>query len=450
MKAVLNISGKIGVDTTLVDVIRQYKSFEDVTEIEARVSSVGGSVEEGEAIYNYLKGLGAEIPVTTITDKAYSIAAKIFAAGSERIIEDVDKALMIHFPWANVKGDAERLELVAEALREMETEFASFYSAFLGVDESTVRNLLDNETFVSGEEAVELGFATGIKATAEAVAEYKIKNSKNSKMSEKKNLGKKLLDAMAAFINGESVEVNAELTLQDSNGTDIVFPDIDSGDAPKVGDKATLDGAAIPDGSYIMPSLDESTVVFESGAITEIIPKEEEEEVVADPEAEINAEEIQEISVWTVNVTNSTFTEGDVVNYEGMDGVGYPVSAAEFELKDGRRIVTDASGKIVTIKGAEEVVEEETVAPTEEGEETAAEVPAEVAPEASFEDLLAEVTTKVKAEIQAELKVDLDAKDAEIVELKKQIGSKEFKAEKREVENENKGGKKTLAEIMRS
>jgi len=90
MKATIYISGKIGKETTLVDVIRQFKSFEDPTEVEAYIHSEGGNVEEGDGIYNYLKGIDKEIPVTTITDKAYSIAAKIFAAGRERIVEDVE------------------------------------------------------------------------------------------------------------------------------------------------------------------------------------------------------------------------------------------------------------------------------------------------------------------------------------------------------------------------
>ena len=117
MKATIYISGVIGKETTLTDVIRQYKSYEDPDEIQAVIHSEGGNVEDGNAIYNYLKTLDLEVPVTTVTDKAYSIASKIFAAGSTRIIEDVDEAIMIHFAWANkVSGKAEKLELIAEPL----------------------------------------------------------------------------------------------------------------------------------------------------------------------------------------------------------------------------------------------------------------------------------------------------------------------------------------------
>ena len=449
MKAVIYISGKIGEDTTLVDVIRQFKSFEDAETVEAVIHSQGGSVDEGEGIYNYLKGLDAETPVTTITDKAYSIAAKIFAAGSTRIIEDSEKPLMVHFPWAKTEGNAEKLELVAEALRELEDSFAEFYSGFLDVDEDTVRNLLDSETFVSGSDAVDLGFATEIKATVEAVAEFNIENSNKNTMTKetkKKNLGQILLTAMAAFIAGEEVEIKAELTLQDSNATDIVFPDLESGDTPKAGDKATIDGAAIPDGSYIMPSMEEATVVFVDGVITEITEKEEEvEETEAEKEArlaieasekeglpktEVKAEEVQQISVWTVNVLNSSFEVGDKVMREGWEeGTEESVGSGEFQLEDGRRVITDASGKIVLIKDAE--VEKEI----------------EIDAEASFEDLLEKVTVKVKAEIQA----SLTEKDNEIIELKRQVGSKEFKAEEREPEQkEKKKSGSTAADILNS
>jgi len=432
MNATIYISGKIGKDTTLVDVIRQFKSFDSPSSVEAVIHSEGGNVEEGEAIYNYLKTLDVDIPVTTITDKAYSIAAKIFAAGRERIVEDVDKALMIHFAWARVEGNADKFEAIAEALRELENEFAGFYSGFLAVDESTVRSLLDSETFISGEEAVDLGFATKTKVTAEAVAEYNIEISKSNKMIEKekkeKSKGRKLLEAMAEFVGVDlkEIEVKAELTLQDSTGTEIVFPDVDTGNMPVVGDAATIDGMPIPDGSYIMPGMENSTIVCVDGKVSEIQPKEE-EEVVAEKKEEIKAEEIQEVSVWSVKVTNTSFEMGETVYYD-YDGEQYPVSAGEFQLADGRRIITDASGVIVNVKGVDEVTTKITqteTAPTEA--------------EASFEELKEKMSLKLKAEIEASLKADyekkLSDKEAEIVALKKNQGSKEFNVEQEEIES---------------
>ena len=418
MKAKIFISGRITKGETLIDVIRQYKSFDDVTEIEAVIDSNGGNKNEGEAVFDYLSNLDAEIPVTTRTGKAYSIAAKIFAAGSTRIIEDVDNALMIHFARAKTEGTAEQLEEIAAELRVIEDEFIEFYSEHLNIDEETVRNLLDNETFVSGKDAVDLGFATEVEAAVEVVAELNIEKSNIDKMTiekKTKSKGQKLLEAMAEFVGIEiegkvKPEINAELTLQDSSATDIVFPDLESGDTPKVGDKAQIDGAAISDGSYIMPSVEESTFVFVDGAISEIIPKEEEEVV---------AEEIKEVMTYSVQAASTSFEEGEILMLEPWDedGEPYAASAGEWKLSSGKSIVTDASGVIVQVK--------------EFGSLASGESSGEA--EASFEDLLEKVTGKVKADITAEFELKLTEKDAEIKALKKNQSSKEIEAEVKEV-----------------
>lgn len=423
MTAAIYISGKIGTDTTLVDVIRQFKSYEDPDSVNVIIDSVGGNKDEGDAIYDYLDGLKAELPVNTHAKKAYSIAAKIYAVGQERTIEDTDKALMIHFAWAKLEGTAERLEAAAAILRTYEDEFAEFYSAFLDIDEETVRNLLDNETFLSGEEALELGFATEIKIAAEAVAEYTINQTQNNiEMStEKKKLGKKLVAAMAAFVG---IEISAALTLQDSDGTDIVFTDLDEGGTPVVGDKATIDGAAVPDGSYIMPSMDDSTVVFVDGAVTEINEKVDDEEDAAAIEAakveaarvaalNVSAEEIKEVFTYSVTATNTSFEMGEIIMFEGWDGGDdYAASSGEFKLADGRSVVTDAAGVIVKVKPADS---EEQI----------------IDADASFDELLVKVTEKVTATVEASMNEKLTSKDTEIKALKKLIGSKEFKAEEK-------------------
>lgn len=445
MKATIYITGKIGKDTTLVDVIRQFKSFEDVTEVEAVIHTIGGDVDEGEAIYNYLVALDKDYPVTTTTDKAFSIGAKIFAAGRTRIAEDIDKALMIHFAWAKVEGSAEKLEFIAEALRELESEFVDFYSEFLNIDEEAVRSLLDNETFISGSNAVELGFATEIKVVAEAVASFNINNSKKNTMTKdtkKKSKGQALLEAMAAFVGiglkTEEVEVKAELTLQDSNGTEIVFPDLESDGVPKVGDAATIDGSAIPDESYIMPSLEDQTLVFVDGKVSEIIPKEEEvEETEAKEEktetkkiegAEVKAEEVKEVFTYSVIAVNTSFEMGEILMFEGWDGgEDYAASSGEFKLQDGRSIVTDASGVIVKVK------------PAESDEQI-------IDSEASFKEMLEKVTEKVKAENS----VELLAKEKEIKALKAKIGSKEFKSEKKEVPEIKKDKGSKAARILKA
>jgi hypothetical protein len=58
--------------------------------------------------------------------------------------------------------------------------------------------------------------------------------------------------------------------------------------------------------------------------------------------------EVAEVSKWWTTVTNDTFALGDTVTRKPFDDEGepQPVRAGEYELKDGRKILTDSEGVI--------------------------------------------------------------------------------------------------------
>jgi ATP-dependent protease ClpP protease subunit len=277
-KGTIYISGVIGQDTTLLDVIRQAKSQSDSTEFDVKIDSIGGYVDEGMSIYNYLKNLA--IPVTTITSKAYSIASVIFLAGQTRIVEnDVEKALMIHLPWAKSEGSYDVLTNHLIALKEAENEMIQFYSQAIDIDESTIKSLLENETFLNSQQAYDLGFATEIQSELKAVA---ILNNKEQKEQENfMNKITKKLDSILNMLSGK-VEIKAELKLQDATGVELVFADLESTQAPEVDAKVTIDGKPA-DGEFTMA--DGSTLTAVKGVVTEITPVETEIEVEVEPVA---------------------------------------------------------------------------------------------------------------------------------------------------------------------
>lgn len=405
MKAKINITGNIVKDETLKSVLAQYKSFENPTEAEFVLKSAGGNVDEGDAIYKFIQNL--EIPTTAIIEKAYSITAKIARACDTKIVLEGENRVMIHFAWAKVEGKAEKLEMMASILREKEDEFASFYSAELDVDNDTIRALLDNETMLSSKEAVELGFAD--YETAEVLALSTIdlnglnKNDKMKNTNKKANvaLGTHLVNALKTFLGNE--EVNA-LKVQTSNDVEVDFVDLEEGDVPKVGDVAEIDGSAIPDGTHIFPQFENKEFVFVGGAVSEVNEEESEEE-----EEEIVAEEVQQISVWSQEATNTSFEIGDTMTYE-YDGETYNYGAGEYYVPSiDKNVVTDASGVIVAHK--DKVVVGEA---TEE-----AEVSAEL--------------VETLAQFKKGLQKDFDAKLAkEVNALKAGIKSPELNAEAEE------------------
>ena len=134
-------------------------------------------------------------------------------------------------------------------------------------------------------------------------------------------------------------------------------------------------------------------------------------------------EAISEVSIWSVEVSNTSFEIGDVVSYD-YDGETYPVGAGEFRLKDGSKIVTDASGVIVSKEAgevAEPVVEEvKEEVKEEEFEEAVEEVKEDEEVEKSVDEKLADM----KAEILEEVKAMIEAQGEEVTEGIEELSKK--------------------------
>nr|WP_225877837.1 head maturation protease, ClpP-related [Alkalibacter mobilis] len=148
----------------------------ETPEIEVRIDSYGGEVAEGLAIYNILKSSDKE--VTTIVDGfACSIASIIFMAGKKRIM-NTGTLLMWHNPWLYTAGNADELEKAAADLRKMADSSVAIYKAGSNLDEDVIREMMKSETWISAEEAINMGIATetsqvdGAKQSMEARTLY--------------------------------------------------------------------------------------------------------------------------------------------------------------------------------------------------------------------------------------------------------------------------------------
>lgn len=138
----------------------------DVDVINVHINSYGGEVAEGLAIYNMLKNHKAK--VNTICDGfACSIAAVIFMAGDERIMNDAS-LLMVHNAWTHTAGDANKLRKTADDLDIITQATMEAFKERVNISDDELKTLLDNETWLDASHAVEKGFATSIKAKEES------------------------------------------------------------------------------------------------------------------------------------------------------------------------------------------------------------------------------------------------------------------------------------------
>lgn len=139
---------------------KQLEELQDVAKINVHISSYGGEVKEGLAIYNALRAHKAKI-VTYCDSFACSIASVIFMAGDERIM-NAASLLMIHNAWTFAEGNSKELRKVADDLEVITSASVEAYKERATISEKEIRKMMDNETWISPEKAVEYGFATSI------------------------------------------------------------------------------------------------------------------------------------------------------------------------------------------------------------------------------------------------------------------------------------------------
>ena len=138
--------------------------------ITVRINSEGGSIQDGLGIYNTIKARGN---VTTRVDGYALSIASIIALGGDEIISPQSSVWMIHDPWSGTVGDADTHRKSAEMLDKHADTLVSIYATKTGMDRKKVRDLMKEETWMTGEEAVENGFADKMDGEAKTLSALK-------------------------------------------------------------------------------------------------------------------------------------------------------------------------------------------------------------------------------------------------------------------------------------
>lgn len=129
-----------------------------VSELVIRLNSPGGDVFDGVAIYNRLKQFKAKKTVY-IDGLAASIASIIALAGDEILIGE-GALYMVHLPWTWAVGNRMDLDNTVNRLMDVEEQMVSIYSKKTGLDRAEVKALLEAETWMDADQAIEKGFVS--------------------------------------------------------------------------------------------------------------------------------------------------------------------------------------------------------------------------------------------------------------------------------------------------
>ncbi|MDP9080921.1 MAG: Clp protease ClpP [Bacteroidota bacterium] len=125
-------------------------------DVEVHISSAGGSAFDAIAIYDLLKKYPGN--VTTYVDALAASAASVVAMAGSNVVMSKYALMMIHKPLVGSGGNADELLKDVQMLNIVQSRLAQIYMDKTGLDGVTVNSLINSVTWLSADQALDLGF----------------------------------------------------------------------------------------------------------------------------------------------------------------------------------------------------------------------------------------------------------------------------------------------------
>lgn len=169
-----------------------------------QINSVGGDVWAGIAIHDALKELDAEVTVK-VSGLAASIASVVAMAG-DKIVMTPGSTMMIHRASMLAMGNADDMQKAIDMLETVEDGIVNIYAERTGQTKEAVKEMMDAETWMSAEKAVELGFADEV---VKPKKDEKLENAFTGNFAFSMSATKESLDSYVSKVH-EQAEKEAE------------------------------------------------------------------------------------------------------------------------------------------------------------------------------------------------------------------------------------------------
>ena len=154
---------------TFLDALQEHSGADLVINLD----SPGGSVSDGMAIYNAMMSYSGKITVKIDTIAA-SIAS-VIACAADHVIINSNAQFMIHRAWTVAMGNSTDFRGLIEQLDVLDGMIADVYVERTGADKDTLMEMMEAETFLSAEQALEMGFADEVAYVKKERKEKKVK-----------------------------------------------------------------------------------------------------------------------------------------------------------------------------------------------------------------------------------------------------------------------------------
>lgn len=198
------------------------------------INSPGGDCVAAAQIYNMLTQYKGN--VTVKIDGIAASAASVIAMAGNTVLMSPVSMMMIHNPATVAFGDHAEMQKAIDMLAEVKESIINAYVIKTGLTRAKLSHLMDAETWMDANKAIELGFADDIITRAEtkpntedpdeededeSIEEEEKKVPANSMLFSRKAVNNALINKLEKhYVQPEkTVTKQAEITAPASNGT---------------------------------------------------------------------------------------------------------------------------------------------------------------------------------------------------------------------------------------
>ena len=420
---VIKMHGEVLDEVTLANLKEQSGDISKFDTLVVEIASPGGSVSEGLDIMVWLDSLsheGKQI-VTVVTANSYSIASLIMLVADIKLISTHGK-VMVHNPMVPLLEyvNANDLQQYVDNLRQLENTMYELYEFFTGLNKEQIKMLMDKESYLLPQEAVDLGFADMIVDIKPKSYEMTANNQKPINMSKTLNILNKVIGMVnkSEFIN----QIYSDL-----EGGEVEIFQVDAA-TYQVGDRTSME-----EGEVVLSDGSKLTIV--EGKISEINRSAEGE--VAPEAAEFNegeapkeilTEEMVEEDAPAMEQADEIMAEDDIIE-EAAPAVEEVVEAMPKSIVETKKeTVTTKEVINAEVEAKEDVVAVEEVEMKDEEVMMDEEMKEEEMIEEKMDDH-SEEALEVTEDHMADMHATIGALDARIKELEDMIFGYESKFE---------------------
>ncbi len=164
MERVLHLNGTIAEESWFDDDVtpQLFKDelFAGSGDITVWINSPGGDCVAAAQIYNMLMEYRGA--VTVKIDGIAASAASVIAMAGTKVLMSPVSTMMIHNPMTIAAGDAGEMERTIAMLDTVKDSIINAYEIKTSMSRTRISHMMDAETWMDANKAVELGFADGI------------------------------------------------------------------------------------------------------------------------------------------------------------------------------------------------------------------------------------------------------------------------------------------------